>query len=493
MKRNKFSLSHQRIFSCNMGALIPMSLFEVLPGDTIRMSTSLLLRASALLSPVMHKVDVRIHHWFVPYRLIWEDFEDFITGGPDGLDASVYPTVTVNNPGLSTLEDYLGLPPTVASNRAVSALPFRAYQLIWNENYRDQDLHSAVTVSTASGADTTTSRVIQHCEWEKDYFTASRPWEQKGPSVTIESPVHGIGTFPLGNNFVTGASAQLRETGTGVTTFTPSFRTGTPTNEIIIEGAANDAGTFPNIRSVMGIDSLREGFAFQNYQENRARWGSRYTEYLRAAFGVKSSDARLQRPEYLGGGRNTIQFSEVLQTAPTTSGSAVGVANLKGHGINATRSNRFLRFMEEHGIVITLLSVRPKAIYFQGIERMWNRRTKEDFYQREFESLGQQTVLNREIYSGHTTPEGTFGFIDRYDEYRRQHSTVAGEFRTLLNFWHMAREFSSDPALNATFVSCVPTERVFAVNTQDVLYCQAHHSVQARRPLQRVARPGVLA
>lgn len=487
MKRNKFSLSHTRLFSCNMGALIPCSMFEVLPGDTIQMSTSLLLRASALLAPVMHKIDVRIHHWYVPYRLIWDDFEDFITGGPDGLDATVYPTVIVNNPGLSTLEDYFGLPPSVASNREVSALPFRAYQTIWNENYRDQDLHAEVVVSHGSGPDTTTSRVIEHVEWEKDYFTASRPWEAKGPTITIDSPV----TYSHENT--THWKTRNSSDGSLQTGNTDNLVSETTQAAIIKNSVGTQLDPSGNLLAKLGIATLREGLAFQNYQENRARWGSRYTEYLRAAFGVRSSDARLQRPEYLGGGRNTIQFSEVLQTGVTTSGNTAGVGTLRGHGINATRSNRFRRFIEEHGLVMTLMSVRPKAIYFQGIERMWNRRTKEDFFQREFESLGQQAVLNREIYSAHTTPEGTFGYIDRYDEYRRQGSNVAGEFRTLLNYWHLAREFSSDPALNATFVSCVPTERVFTVNTQDVLYCQAHHSVQARRPLQRVARPGVLA
>lgn len=489
MKRNKFSLSHMRIFSCNMGALIPCSLFEVLPGDTIRMSTSALVRAQALLAPVMHKVDVRIHHWFVPYRLVWEDFEDFITGGPDGLDASVYPTIVVNNPGISSLHDYLGIPPSVASNRSVSALPFRAYQLIWNECYRDQDLHAAVAISTASGVDATTSTALEHCEWEKDYFTAARPWEQKGPTVTIESPVS------YSHENTTPWKVRLSADGSLDTTADAAAAM-LATGNLSKSGAADGRHLDPsgNLLAGLTVDSLREGLAFQNYQENRARWGSRYTEYLRAAFGVRSSDARLQRPEYLGGGRNTVQFSEVLQTGVTTSGNSLGVGTLRGHGINATRSNRFLRFMEEHGIVMTLMSVRPKAVYMQGLERMWNRRTKEDFFQREFESLGQQEILNKEIYLAHTTPDGTFGYIDRYDEYRRQHSGIAGEFRgSALNFWHMAREFGSDPALNATFVSCVPTERVFAVPSQDVLAVQCHHSVQARRPLQRVARPGVLA
>lgn len=194
--------------------------------------------------------------------------------------------------------------------------------------------------------------------------------------------------------------------------------------------------------------------------------------------GVRSSDARLQRPEYLGGGRQTIQFSEVLQTAEGSN----PVGEMAGHGIAAMRSNRYRRFFEEHGYIVTMMSVRPKTIYTQGLPRTWNRRTKEDFWQKELQHIGQQEVLNKEVYASHSNPNGTFGYQDRYDEYRRSESTVSGEFRTsLLDFWHMARMFSSDPALNADFVECVPTERIFAVPSQDVLYVMANHSIQARR------------
>lgn len=231
----------------------------------------------------------------------------------------------------------------------------------------------------------------------------------------------------------------------------------------------------------MSINDLREALAIQRFEEARARYGSRYVEYLRY-LGVRSSDARLNRPEYLGGGKQTIQFSEVLQTAEGTS----PVGTLRGHGISAMRSRRFRRFFEEHGYVIGLMSVKPRTMYMQGLARTWNRRVKEDFFQRELQHIGQQEVLNKEVYAAHATPDGVFGYQDRYDEYRRMESSVAGEFKAnTLNFWHFAREFSSDPALNATFVKSVPTERTFASAATDVLYVMAMHSLQARRQVSR--------
>lgn len=483
MKRSKFSLSHHKLLSCDLGELIPIGLTEVLPGDTVQHATSALVRCSPLLAPVMHPVNCYIHHWFVPHRLVWDDWEDFITGGPDGNNASVFPTISSGAGfALGSLADYLGVPPSVAS-RSVSALPFRGYSLIWNEWYRDQDLQTKLVIDKSDGADTTTNTTLQNGAWEKDYFTSARPWEQKGPSVTIpltgNAPVLGIGkgtaTFPDtgqtvresdGTTTVYGANAKINSGNVDET-----FR--------IQQGATGFPGISADLSgiSAVSMNQLREAMALQRFEEARARYGSRYVEYLRY-LGVRSSDARLQRPEYLGGGRQTIQFSEVLQTAEGTD----PVGELRGHGIGAVRSNRYRRFFEEHGYVFTLMCVKPKTIYVNGLFRHWNRRTKEDYFQKELQHIGQQEVLNKEVYLAHTTPDGTFGYQDRYDEYRRQESNVAGEFRTsLLDFWHFGRVFSSDPALNSSFVSCVPTERTFAVPSQDVLYVMARHSMQARR------------
>jgi hypothetical protein len=489
MKRSKFSLSNYKLLSMDLGELVPCGLTEVLPGDTIQQASSVLVRLAPLVSPVMHPLHVRIHHFYVPNRLIWEDFEDFITGGPDGNDSSVYPTITTpvsTGFAAGSLADYLGVPPGVDSFE-VSALPFRAYNLIWNEFFRDQDIHSTpAAISTASGADTTTGTDLQVVSWERDYFTVARPWEQKGPAVTLplgtSAPVQGIG--PQNQSYNAGPTNAYETDGSGAESYA-SYTTG---SNLIIEEDPNNAG-FPNIRvdlsnaTAATVIDLREALSLQRFAEARARYGSRYSEYLRY-LGVRSSDARLQRPEYFGGGRQTIQFSEVLATAE---GTNTEVGDLKGHGIGAMRSNRYRRYIEEHGWIVSLISTRPKSIYADGLQRHWSRRTKEDFHQKELEHIGQQEILNSEVRMAHADPDGVFGYGDRYDEYRHQWSSIAGEFRSTLNYWHMARTFASDPALNSDFIDCVPPDRIFADASSDTVYCMVNHSIQARRNLSRVA------
>lgn len=486
MKRSKFSLSHTKLLSCNTGYLVPIGLLEVLPGDTIQHNASVMIRCSPLLAPIMHRVDVRVHHWYVPHRLIWAGFEDFITGGPDGNNTDDVPTVTLNDSGtgavVGDIYDYYGIP-TGFNNLTVNALPFRGYNLIWNENYRDQDLQTELTVNTSSSNDPDDRFSLQRVAWEKDYFTAARPWEQKGPSITLplgtDAPVnlvpHTTDTDPMlvraaatgtlqANNAIanTGAGGQLRWSGTNI--------------ESVLDPNGRLVADLSNASAITVI-ALREALALQRFEEARARYGSRYVEYLRY-LGVRSSDERLQRPEYLGGGSAPIQFSEVLQTAEGDD----PVGEMRGHGIGAMRSNRYRRFIQEHGYIHSFLSVRPKTIYASGVPRTFTRSTKEDFWQKELEGIGQQEVLVKELYGDTATGDNVFGFTDRYQEYREQQSSIAGEFRTVLDQWHLARIFASAPALNAAFVRCEPADdRIFAVPSQDVLYVMAKHSIQARR------------
>lgn len=469
-----------------MGEIVPLNLVEVLPGDTFQKATSALLRASPLLAPVMHKVNVDIFDFFVPHRLVWEDWEEFITGGEDGEDASVFPTITTpvsTGFAVGSLADYLGVTPGVAS-RAVSALPFRAYAMIYNEWFRDQDLVTPLTIDLTSGPDTTTNTALKIAAWPKDYFTSARPWEAKGPQITIPlgttAPVVTAGTTPTFSSIAGSQNAGLSySTSTSRLLTSPDLTTGTAVK------FGNNSGLQTDLSgaSAITLNALREAAALQRMQEARARYGSRYPEYLKY-MGVHYSDARLQRPEYLGGGRDVIQFSEVIQTAPGTD----PVGDLKGHGITGMRSRRWRRTFEEHGYLITLICVRPKAIYSDGLERTWNRRFKEDFWQPELQFIGQQAILNKEVDFSHATPEGVFGYQDRYDDYRSQWSRIAGDFRTTLDFWHFARIFGSDPALNATFINCVPSEEPFAVPSEDVLYVTANHSIQARRLVAPVGK-----
>lgn len=475
MKRYKHSLSNYRLLTCDMGQLVPCGLTEVLPGDTIQQSTSVLLRMSPLIAPVMHPVQVRIHHFFVPHRLNYTGWEDFITGGQTGTgSATPFPTnASITNPAVGGLLDYLGVPTGVNHQiGSISLLPVRAYNAIFNEWYRDQDMIAEVPQDTLT---------LQRCAWEKDYFTTCRPWTQRGPAVNIPlgtvAPVTSLGTSPT-----------FRRTGTGDPEVTLDNRTAT----------SNDAGWSANISTTgpmqfmqsglqadlsaataATVNQLRLALALQRYQEARAQYGARYTEYLRY-LGVRSADQRLDRPEYLGGGRQTVSFSEVLRTGSDTATSPVG--DLKGHGIAALRSNRYRYFVEEHGYIMTLLSLRPKTMYIQGMPRTFLRRTKEDFFQKELELIGQQSVTNAEVYAQGTGADANiFGYQDRYAEYRHTPSGVSGEFRSLLNFWHMARSFASLPVLNGDFTNCDPGKRNFAVQTNNIAWVMVNHNIQARR------------
>lgn len=486
MKRHKHGLSSTFLASMDLGEIVPINLVEILPGDTLQKATSALLRCSPLLAPVMHKVNVDMYDFFVPHRLVWEDWENFITGGEDNTDASVYPTITTpasTGFAVGSLADYLGVTPGVAS-REVSALPFRGYALIFNEWFRDQDLVSPLTIDLTSGADTTTSTTIQNAAWPKDYFTSARPWEAKGAEITIPlgttAPVTGIG---ISSGEASAATTRSFYQQQGLVSSVPGWES--QSDSVVVRGVSNavvGVNNTPQIfadlsnASAITLTALREAAALQRIQEARARYGSRYPEYLRY-MGVRYSDARLQRPEFLGGGRDVVQFSEVLQTAPGSD----PVGDLKGHGITGMRSRRWRRTFEEHGFLFSFIVVRPKSIYADGLERHWNRRFKEDFWQPELQFIGQQAILNKEVDFSHATPEGVFGYQDRYDDYRSAWSRIAGDFRTTLDFWHFARIFGSDPALNETFIKCVPSEEPFAVPSEDVLYLTANHSIQARR------------
>lgn len=505
-KRSKFSLSHYRLFSGRMGYMMPIGITECLPGDTFQQATSVFLRCSPLVTPVMHPVHVTVHHFFIPTRLTWNEWEDFITGGPDGMDASIMPTIKAPAEGgfaIGSLADYLGIP-TGIPNLEVCALPFRAYALLYNECYRDQDLEQELPLSLESGEDTTTNTALQRCDWARDYFTTARPWPQKGPAVSVPVNLTAAGepsisatTTISGNGKPVFSTSQgnipgnLVDASGGITLSSNSANYSTLqwSNPALTASTSIDfqSGN-PELGSV-DINQLREAFALQRFEEHRALYGSRYVEYLRY-LGVKSSDARLQRPEYLGGSRQTIQFSEVLQTAP---GGDDPVGALKGHGIGAMRTNRYRRFFEEHGYVITVMMVRPISVYMQGLSRMWNRRVKEDYYQRELQHIGQQEVLTKELYAGSdagpTADDVVFGYQNRYDEYRWHESYVSGEFRTILNSWHMARDFANEPVLNADFINAVPTTRIFAAQENDTLYCMANHSIQARRLMAKYGNP----
>lgn len=489
-RRNKFNLSRTANLSCSPGELVPLGPpVHVMPGDSHQMATSMLLRVLPLLAPVMHPFDVKIHSWFVPHRIVWDEFEEFITGGPDNDSSIVHPYMylpATTGFAVGSLADYYGIPPGFSdgdnAERRINALIMRGYAKIYNEFYRDQDLQAELPLSTASGLDTTTNQTLMFANWQKDYFTSARPWEAKGPTVML--PLSG--DAPVKIDGTSGELLTMRDGSDNLRTFNIGG-----TSQVQMTGLTGTAlgSAYADLSQVSAatILQLRLAMALQRYAENRARFGSRYPEYL-LALGVRPDDARLDRPEYLGGGQQTITFSEVLQTAPTTSGTASpGVGNMRGHGIAALRSNRFRKFFSEHGFIHTFVVVRPRTVYPQGLPRLYSLWTKEDYWQPELEHIGQQAILNKEIYLGGADKSAVWGYQDRYDELRRLESTVHGEFRTTLDFWHAARLFTSRPALNAAFVLSNPTNRIYSVTDPavDKMYLQVRHSHQARRLLSR--------
>lgn len=516
MKTSVFNLSHEKKLTCNMGELVPILCEQLHPGDIWRQKTNLLLRTQPLLAPVMHKVDISLHVWAVPNRLLQTNWEKFITGGQDGLDATVAPTITVNTGtgfAVGSLADYFGFP-TGTDDITVSAFPFRAYASIWNNWYRDEQLQTELTVSTGDGPDTTTNTTLQNGCWQKDYFTAARPNAQLGAAVAIPltgdavvtgtAPVLGLGTP---NQVFGGGPATAYESNGASRSYTHlrNVDSSTANGQLYVEAPAAGS-TYPNIRadadatnstltadlssvSAVSIDELREVNAFQRFKEKTNRLGARYTEYLRSFFGVTPQDMRLQLPEFVGSGRMTIQFSEVLQTAPTLE-TTTPLATLAGHGISAGHSNGIVYKAQEHCVLMVLMCVRPKTDYYQGVRRQWLYNSKYDYLIPEFANLGDQEVYNAEIYAQGTSADtDVFGYAPKYDELRYIPNSVAGEFRTTLDYWHMARKFASLPALNGTFVKSDPTNRIYAITTEDQLQIRCMHKIKAKRRLPKTSRP----
>lgn len=485
--RNVFDLSQERKLSCNMGDLVPIMCQEVVPGDKFKVSSELLMRLAPLVSPVMHRVNVFTHFYFVPNRLTYKEWPDFITGGETGSSVPSFPQLSYSEARRSqfvkgSLADYLGIPVpktgTMLQGSYISALPFRAYQLIYNEYYRDQNLQSKVAVtdaSTVTGGEDAVITVLRKRAWEKDYFTSCLPYAQKGGSVSLPS-----------TNTVTYKDAKT--SGAGANT------NGNITNVAGNPGAVNTPGGVIKIENIQDISTsititdLRRAARLQEWLEKNARSGSRYVESILAHFGIKSSDQRLQRPEYLGGGKQPVVISEVLNTSATATEPQ---GNMAGHGISVGNTNAFQKEFEEHGYIIAIMSVLPITSYQQGMSRLWTKFDKFDYFWPEFAHIGEQAVLNSEIYFPTTEAAGTynkdsvFGYQSRYAEYKFNESTVHGDFRDNLAFWTMGRIFANGPNLNDAFIKSDPTHRVFAVTDTNIhkLYVQVYHNIKAIRPM----------
>ncbi len=499
---NTFDLSHDRKMSLNMGELVPIAALECIPGDKFNMSTSQMLRFAPMIAPIMHRVTVYTHFFFVPNRILWPNWEDFITGGPDGTSEPAFPTLESAGSAKGSLEDYLGVPtvPNTGNLRQfqTSALPCAAYNKIYNEYYRDQNLIEPVGDECRDGSNDLgfITRQIQKRAWEHDYFTSGLPWTQKGAEATL----------PLGT------TAPLLIDRTEATVIGAIDGSALPTSSLIDQLAVGVPSAVGNIRTAgelsyidtttnttvdlsdataSSINDLRRAFKLQEWLEKNARGGSRYIESIYSHFGVKSPDARLQRPEFLGGGSSPVSISEVLQTSgndqqPTPQG------NMAGHGISVGAANNFSHFCHEHGYIIGIMSVIPKTAYQQGLPKHFSKFDKFDYFWPSFGHLGEQPILNQEIYLDEPLDEAnedTFAYTPRYAEYKYIPSSVHGEMRDSLDIWHMGRKFENPPQLNQDFIESTPTNRIFAVTDSEKLYAHVFHRIKASRRMPFFGTP----
>lgn len=459
MARGRHNLSHQHKLSCNMGELVPIGCLEVLPGDTFIHRTSLMARVAPLVNPIMHNVAIRVHHWFVPNRITWPEFENWIVGESE----DDMPTVDIAA-GRDIL-DHFGLPEAVG--QAVSALPARAYNNIWNEYYRDQDLDEKRLED-----DLTLARI----RWEKDYFTTARDDPALGDAIDVPF-APGTDVFLKSKTELVDSNRQVRVDGQ---------------NEQInlIDDQPGEHYFYSDLSEAEGggidINDLRRALALQSFAEVRAKFGSRYVDYLRY-LGVRPSDSRLGRPEFLGGGSQDINFSEVLAMAE---GQTTQVGDMYGHGIAGLRARRYRKQFNEHGWVLSLLSARPKTVYMDGINRKFTRFDPMDFWQQELEVLPWQEVKMPEVHH-EGDAETVFGYVPRYDDYRHELSYVSGSFRDGPELdWHMGRKFETPPTLNASFVECTPTDRIYGDTEMPELLMNVQHQITAARLVRTNAKMG---
>lgn len=486
-KANGFDLSHDVKLSGNMGELIPIMVQECIPGDKYRISCESLLRFAPLVSPVMHRMDVSMHYFFVPNRIVWDGWEEYITNTKPGGVPRVYPTLYQSGETYTRLADYLGIPtPFGPDPETVSAIPFAAYQAIWNEFYRDQNLQTALNFKLVDGDNTANTDLLdlrRRC-WQHDYFTASLPFAQKGSAVTIPiADFKDVNVYRNSNTSPNPVTVLDATTGTDLTVVHD------PSADIVLDDRLYAQTSDLNAEQST-INTLRRAFRLQEWLEKAARGGSRYVENILSFFGVKSPDMRLQRPEYITGTKSPVVISEVLNTSGA---GELPQGNMAGHAVSVTEGQYGAYFCQEHGFIIGVMSVMPKTAYQQGIPKHFLKTTDPfQFYWPQFANIGEQEVLKKEVYAFQgATGNETFGYVPRYAEYKYNPSRVAGDFRNTLAFWHLGRIFINPPELNAEFVECNPSNRIFAVEDDDVqhLYVHVYNKVMAIRRMPKFGTP----
>lgn len=542
-KRSSFDLSFENKMSLNFGYLYPTLVQEVLPSDVFECKSSYLLKFEPTLAPIMHKLDAYVYTFFVPNRLIWSNWESFISPGNGKVKMSdmadfvspVMPSFNVantslnfnnNNPeitykdrffGVGSLADYLGIGfdfhrskgTTLAPhlNFSISQLPFRAYALIWNEYFRDQNFQDPIDIPLGDGElDFSVDRKplfsLQKKAWEKDLFTSALPTPQRGGSVML--PITGeanlvsngekayithIGNsgssiFDQASLSVSGKESTISQDQHDGQVILKDFKSSDLTNYLRVD-LSSAAST--------SIENLRVAYSLQDFLEKAALAGSRYVESILGHFGIHVEDYRMQRPEFLQGDRIPVQVSDVTQTSET---SSTPQGNQSGLLRSSTDAPTFKYEAKEHGFLIQLLCVLPRTCYQQGMPPLFRRGLNEgylDFAFPEFAHLGEQEVYTSDLFANKDTINQLFGYQPRYVDYKYNSDVVHGQFKTTLDFWHMGRIFDSQPLLNSSFIESSPSHRIFAVTSEDndVIYCDIWHDLRAIRPLPQFGTPNI--
>ena len=539
IQRSSFDRSFGYKTTFNEGLLIPFFCDEVLPGDTFKLKTSVLARLSTPIVPVMDNMFLDMQFFFVPNRLLWDHWTNFNGEQRDPTDSTDYLVPTITSPvggfAAQSIFDYLGLPTGVA-NLSVNSLPLRAYNLIWNEWYRDENLQNSVTVEHGDSDNVNNYSLLKRGK-RHDYFTSCLPWPQKGSAVTV--PLAGditakdIGSvsplfpFQSGSAFgfntvsavtsVSGVKSKVYSVNEGVpgssstmvsyvdpqlSVQSQNLPTGITTGGYLVmdqDSINNIAGALQltsTTQSSVNVNDLRSAFQIQRLLERDARGGTRYTEILRSHFGVISADARLQRPEYLGGCSTPVNINPVQQTSATTSVTPQG--NLAAFGYISNTHDDFNHSFVEHGYIIGLMSVRADLTYQQGINRMWSRQSRFDFYWPALAHLGEQAVLNKEIFAqGNDQDNQVFGYQERYAEYRYKPSLITGKLRSsdpeTLDVWHLSQKFTTLPKLNSDFIEeNPPISRVVAVQNEPHFIGDFYFDLKCIRPMPLYGVPGLI-
>lgn len=476
------------------GYLIPVFVDEALPGDTFQCNLNGFARLATPVYPIMDNLIMETFFFAVPLRLIWENFTKFMgerKNPGDSIDYTCPQITDLNNAANESLFDYMGLPTKVAANLSVNAFLPRAYNLIWNEWFRDQNLQDSVTVNTDDGPDSVSDYALLRRGKRHDYFTSCLPWLQKGDAVLMSlgtsADVVADGNPTFGPGTTSGlyrSSGNTTANWHGTSTATGPATWGNPALTADLSTAVGPT-----------VNELREAVQVQRLLERDARAGTRYVEILKSHFGVTSPDFRVQRPEYLGGGRTKIQINPIARTdsSPGELG-AFGMAGFNNHG--------FVKSFVEHCVIIGLVNVRADLTYQEGLERHWSRQTRYDFYWPSLAHLGEQAVLNKEIYVdaasiGDSSYEDVFGYQERFAEYRYKPSRITGKFRSndtaSLDAWHLGIEFGSMPTLDETFIQDnPPLDRCIAVPSEPHFIYDSWAELRCTRPMPTYSIPGLI-